>query len=108
MAYKILNFNAAATASKIGQATKARMKVVEGTLMIRFTDRTNDANLGDDQLLKDLGVKGAGRRVGVTSAFSEGLEIGGAVSLERSKYGWFRVVQGDAATLAGIDGRVSA
>ena len=107
MAYKILNFNVAATSAKIGTATKARMKVVEGELMIRFTDRTNDANLSDDQLLKDLGVKGAGRRVGVTSAFSEMLEAGDCFSLERGKYGWFRVVP-VGGSLDGIDGRVSA
>jgi hypothetical protein len=104
--YKVINFNTEATNSKIGPNTKARITVKDGQVMIRFTDRESAANLSKDQLLKNLSVKGNGRRIGLPSAFSENLKVGESIALVPAKYGWFRVAQGE--TLANVvDGRVS-
>jgi len=87
---KRINFNTAVTSGKIGQATKARVTVKEGRVMIRFTDRASAANLGKDQLLKDLEAKGNARRLGLPNAFADFLpEPGSKLALIEAKYGWY-------------------
>jgi hypothetical protein len=108
--YKTVNFNSATTSEKIGQNTKARVTVKEGRVMIRFTERTSDANLSDDQLLKNLSVKGSGRRIGLPSAIADHLpEPGAKVALIPGKYGWFTLARFTEATNASLlAGSVSA
>lgn len=90
--YKTVNFIASVTANVIGTSTKARVRVVDNQIQVRFTDRTSTVNMPKTELLRDLGVKGAGRRLGLPSEVAEHLpEPGTAVKLVPAKYGWFNL-----------------
>jgi hypothetical protein len=96
--YKRVNFTVAATSTVIGQATKARVRVKDGQVQVRFTDRTSTINMPKDEMLIDLGVKGSGRRLSVPAMIAQFLpNTGTAVVLVPAKYGWMTVEkQGDA------------
>lgn len=101
MSYKNLNINSATTAALVGTATKARIRLRDGVLQVRFTDRTSLVNLPKDEQVANLSVKGNGRRLGLRSAFGSVIEAGTKVSLVGAKYGWFNVVPtNDTATIA--------
>lgn len=104
MAGKVLSFTTAATAGKIGDATKARIRVKDDAVQIRFTDRTSTVNLDKSEILKDLGTKGNARRVGLPSEIADRFDNGVGVALESAKYGWFTLTPTEAAP----DGRVAA
>jgi hypothetical protein len=97
-----VNFIASVSANVIGAATKARVRVRDEQVQVRFTDRTSTVNMPKTELLRDLGVKGAGRRLGLPSEIAEHLpEAGTAVKLVPAKYGWFNLaVAADAAEKA--------
>ncbi len=92
MSYKNLNINSATTAALVGTATKARIRLREGVLQVRFTDRTSLVNLPKDEQVANLSVKGNGRRLGLRSAFGSVIEAGTKVALISAKYGWYNVV----------------
>ena len=105
--YKKINFGAAASASVIGSATKARVRVRDEQVQVRFTDRASTVNLDKSELLQDVGVKGSGRRLGLPSVMADRLpEPGTQVELVPGKYGWFTIatVRDDATNV----GRISA
>jgi len=88
--YKNVTFLAVASATVIGSATKARVRVQDGAVQVRFTDRTSTINMPKDEMLRDLGVKGSGRRLGLPTAIADSLpEAGTALELVPGKYGWF-------------------
>ena len=88
--FKNVTFLAATTASVIGTATRARVRVQDGQVQVRFTDRTSTVNMPKNELLRDLYVKGSGRRLGIPSELAENLPaLGEAVALVPGKYGWF-------------------
>ena len=100
--YKNVNFLAAASASVIGTATKARVRVNDGRVQVRFTDRTSTVNMPKDEQLLDLGTKGAGRRLGLKSDVADVLPAPGTgLVLNKAKYGWFTLA-------AMVDGDVKA
>ena len=84
--YKNVNFLAGVSASVIGTATKARVRVLDGSVQVRFTDRTSTVNMPKTEMLRDLGVKGSGRRLGLPSEIASNLpDAGTAVSLVPGK-----------------------
>lgn len=88
--YKTVNFVAAVSTNVIGTATKARVRIADGQVQVRFTDRTSTVNMPKTELLRDLGVKGSGRRLGLPTEIADTLpEAGTAVKLVPGKYGWF-------------------
>lgn len=103
--YKNVNLNAATTAAVIGENTKARVRVNGGVLQFRFSNRTSLVNLPKDEIVRDLYVKGSGRRIGLPSAFAghPDLEVGSKVVLVPAKYGWYSVqpLTNDNAAVAG-------
>ena len=100
---KVINFNADASKTKIGDAPKARIQLRNGLLRFRFTDRSNTSNI-KGELLKRLRPKGAGFRVSIPAEYADVLTAD-TFALEPAKHGWFVLVQGDVAAPAG---RVSA
>lgn len=105
MSYKSLNINSSFTAANVGENTKARIRMKDGVLQIRFTDRTSLVNLPKTEQVANLSVKGNGRRLGLRSEYSAHLEAGSKVALVDPKYGWFTVVPvaaGDASVAASI------
>lgn len=101
MSYRNLTIGAAATTALIGTSTKARVRLKDGRVQVRFTERTSLVNLPKDEIVKDLYVKSNSRRIGLPTAFGAVLEPG-KIALEPGKYGWFSVVPAaDAATAAG-------
>jgi len=92
MSYKNLNINSATTAALVGSADKARVRLKDGSLQIRFTDRTSLVNLPKTEQVVNISAKGNGRRLGLRSAFGETLEAGSKVALVYVKYGWYSVV----------------
>jgi hypothetical protein len=100
--YKNVNFLAATAASVIGSATKARVRVQDGSVQVRFTDRTSTVNMPKTEQLRNLGVKGSGRRLGLPSEIASNLpEAGTALALVPGKYGWFTLAAlTDGATKA--------
>ena len=100
--YKNVNFLAAASTSVIGSATKARVRINEGKVQVRFTDRVSLVNLPKGEEVINLGVKGSGRRLGLKSDIADNLQAPGTgLTLTQAKYGWF--------TLAALtDGEVKA
>lgn len=105
--YKNVNFLAATTASVIGSATKARVRVNDGRVQVRFTDRTSTVNMPKSEILLNLGVKGAGRRLGLKSEFADILPAPGTpLVLTEPKYGWYTLAA--AADTAAKDASVSA
>jgi len=89
--YKNVNINAATTAALIGENTKARVRVIDGSVQVRFSNRTSLVNLPKTEVVRDLYVKGNGRRLGLPSEFAAPLEVGTKVALVPGKYGWFTV-----------------
>lgn len=110
--YKNVNFNSATSAAVIGQASKARVRVNEGQVQVRFTDRTSTVNMPKSELLRNVGVKGSGRRLGLPSEVADLLETGSKVALVPGKYGWFTIASVDPVIAAGspaaVSGSVSA
>lgn len=92
MSYMNLNINSATTAALVGTATKARLRLRDGRLQIRFTDRTSLVNLPKTEQVANLSVKGNGRRLGLRSNFAESLEAGSKIALVGAKYGWYDVL----------------
>ena len=104
--YKNLNIGAAASALIVGAATVARVRVQDGAIQMRFTTRTNLSNLPKGEQLRNVGVKGSGRRVGLPSELADLLVTGDQFVLVPGKYGWNTVApMTDGATASG---RVSA
>jgi len=90
--YKTVNFRAGFSASTIGTATRARIRVIGEQVQVRFTDRTSTVNMPKGEMLRDLGVKGSGRRLGLPSEIGAILpDAGTPVALIAGKYGWFTV-----------------
>lgn len=100
--YKNVSFLAATSASIIGSATKARVRVADGQVQVRFTDRTSTINMPKTEMLRDLGVKGSGRRLGLPSEIASNLPAPGTpLALIPGKYGWFTLAAAaDAAQKA--------
>ena len=88
--YKKVTFLAATTAAVIGEATKARVRVNGDQVQVRFTHRTCLVNMPKGEKLIDLGVKGSGRRLGLSSEIADNLPAPGAgLALTPAKYGWY-------------------
>lgn len=100
--FKNVNFLAGVSASVIGSATKARVRVQDGQVQVRFTDRTSTVNMPKTEQLRNLGVKGSGRRLGLPSEIAANLPAQGeGVQLVAGKYGWFTLApMTDGATRA--------
>lgn len=89
--FKNLTLYAATSAALVGESTKARLRIKDGALQVRFSNRTSLVNLPKDEEVRDIGVKGSGRRIGLPTAFNDNLELDGKVALIPAKYGWFTV-----------------
>jgi hypothetical protein len=108
--FKKINFNSAISNARIGGATKARVRVQDGQIQVRFTDRTSLVNLPKTEEVRNVGVKGSGRVLGLPTKFADVLpEPGTQVALVPGKYGWFTLQTFTEATNASLlAGRVSA
>lgn len=95
--YKNVNINSAATAAVIAGALVARVRVQDGHVQIRPTNRTNLSNLPKGEMLRKIGAKGSGSRIGLPSEIAEFLpEVGSKIALVDPKYGWYRIAAVDA------------
>lgn len=92
MAYKTLNFSTAFAKDTIGEAPRARVRVHNDEVQIRFTDRKSPINLPKGEMLRQLTAKGNSKRVGLPSEIADRLPSYPKFKLMPAKYGWFAVV----------------
>jgi hypothetical protein len=105
--YKNFNIGAAATTSIIGENTKARVRVQDGLVQIRPTERASTINMPKTEMLRNITVKGNGRRIGLPSEIADLIPTGAKVALTPGKYGWFTIAPVDAVIAAGSPAAVA-
>ena len=95
-----LNLNKVAIAQFAGQ-TKARLRIVNGLVQIRPTNRVSGKRLPAGEVLVDVARKGFFNQIDMQAAFGDrGFDIPSAGVLNEAKHGWLVLSQalpGDTA-----------
>jgi len=96
-----LNLNAAATLSMKG-AAKVRVKVENGLLLIKPTDRVEGKNLPKGEKLVKLSQKNSSTvKFGLRGDYASALTFGAQMGIAPVKHGWF-VLDGEVRDAGAI------